>query len=199
MRIAQSGTTRLVCLLASIALVMAACGDDDTGVSSPPTAEATAAPTVEATPMATSSITASPTAEPTAATTSQPTEAPTPEPTPPEPTQAPSATPVPTPDPTPEPTPEPTPTVDAGATIELEVAGGKPVGGVQRHRVDARESVTIIVAGDTTDELHIHGYDLVVGFSPGQPGSITFEADIPGIFEVETHHHGDLVMELQVG
>ena len=94
---------------------------------------------------------------------------------------------------------EPAPAPDAGTAIELEVAGGKPVGGVQRHRIDARESVTIIVAGDTADELHIHGYDLVVGFAPGQPGSITFEADIPGTFEVETHHQGDLVMELQVG
>ena len=88
---------------------------------------------------------------------------------------------------------------DAGTAIELEVVGGKPVDGVQRHRVDARDTVTIIVTGDTTDELHIHGYDLVVPFAPAQPGSITFEADIPGIFEVETHHHGDLVMELQVG
>ena len=84
------------------------------------------------------------------------------------------------------------------ATIEVEVAGGKPVDGVQRFQIDARDTVTIIVNGDTTDELHIHGYDLVVGFAPGQPGSITFEADIPGIFEAETHHRGDLVMELEV-
>ena len=86
-----------------------------------------------------------------------------------------------------------------GTTIELDVAGGKPVDGVQRHRIDAGNAVTIVVNGDTTDELHIHGYDLVVPFAPGQPGSITFEANIPGIFEVETHHHGDLVIELQVG
>ena len=86
-----------------------------------------------------------------------------------------------------------------GTTIELEVAGGKPVDGVQRYRIDPGDDVTIVVTGDTTDELHIHGYDLVVPFAPGQPGSITFEANIPGIFEVETHHHGDLVMELQVG
>lgn len=84
------------------------------------------------------------------------------------------------------------------ATIEVEVAGGKPVDGVQRFQIDARDIVTIIVSGDTTDELHIHGYDLVVGFAPGQPGTITFEADIPGIFEAETHHRGDLVMELEV-
>ena len=87
----------------------------------------------------------------------------------------------------------------AGTTIELEVAGGKPVDGVQRHRIDPGDAVTIVVTGDTADELHIHGYDLVVRFAPGQPGSITFEANIPGIFEVETHHRGDLVMELQVG
>lgn len=103
------------------------------------------------------------------------------------------------PPPTIEATIAPTPTADAGTTIELEVAGGKPVDGVQRHRIDAGDDVTIIVAGDTTDELHIHGYDLVVPFAPGQPGSITFETNIPGIFELETHHHGDLVMELQVG
>lgn len=138
----RSGFTYLIGLLAILSLLATACGNDDTGVSPPPTAEATIAPV---------------------------------------------------------PTPEPTPTAEVGTTIEVEVAGGKPVDGVQRHRIDARESVTIVVTGDTTDELHIHGYDLVVGFAPGQPGSITFEANIPSIFEVETHHHGDLVMELQVG
>lgn len=84
------------------------------------------------------------------------------------------------------------------ATIEVEMAGGKPVGGVQRFQIGARDTVTIVVSGDTADELHIHGYDLVVRFAPDQPGTITFEADIPGIFEAETHHHGDLVMELEV-
>ncbi|MCY3960434.1 MAG: hypothetical protein OXG34_02030 [bacterium] len=87
----------------------------------------------------------------------------------------------------------------AGTTIEVEVAGSKPVDGVQRYRIDAGDDVTIVVNGDTTDELHIHGYDLIVPFAPGQPGSITFEANIPGTFEVESHHRGDLVMELQVG
>ncbi len=85
-----------------------------------------------------------------------------------------------------------------GTTIEVEVAGGKPVSGVKRHRIEVGSTVTITVNGDTNDELHIHGYDLEVGFSPNQPGSITFEADIPGIFEAETHHHGDPVMELEV-
>ena len=75
MRMTRSGSTYLVGLMAILGLLTTACGNDDTGVSTPPTAEATAAPTAEATPMATAPITASPTAEPTAATTSQPTEA----------------------------------------------------------------------------------------------------------------------------
>ena len=130
----------VVGLLAILGLLTTACGNDDTGVSSPATAEATAAPTVEATP-----------------------------------------------------------TPDVGTTIEVEVSDGKPVDGVQRYRIDAGEAVTITVTGDTADELHIHGYDLLVRFAPGQPGTITFEANIPGVFEAETHHRGDLVMELQVG
>ena len=96
------------------------------------------------------------------------------------------------------PMPEPTPTPDVGTTIEVEVAGGKPVDGVRRHQIEARETVTITVSGDTADELHIHGYDLIARFAPGQPGTITFEANIPGIFEAETHHRGDLVLELEV-
>ena len=200
MTISRRGAALLVGPLAALSLLAAACGNDDNAATPPLTAEATAEPTIEATPEATAPLTAEATAEPTAAATSQPTEQPTSESTPPptpEPTEGPTA--APTPEPTPTPTPEPTPTPDVGTTIEVEVAGGKPVDGVQRYRIDARDSVTIIVVGDTADELHIHGYDLVVGFAPGQPGSITFEANIPGIFEVETHHHGDLVMELQVG
>ncbi|WP_419919084.1 hypothetical protein [Candidatus Poriferisocius sp.] len=92
---------------------------------------------------------------------------------------------------------EPTAEVD-GTRIEVEVVGGKPVDGIQRHRIDTGDTVTVIVHGDTVDELHIHGYDLEVGFAPDRPGTITFEANIPGIFEAETHHHGDLVMELEV-
>ncbi len=195
MKIARSGAT---CLIAAIAMVAAACGNDDASAPPPPTASATAQSTVEATLGATATSTAAPTIKTTNTPPSPATEEPTPESTPAQ-TPAPTVVPTATPSTTSEPTPEPTPTPDVGTTIEVEVAGGKPVDGVQRYRIDARDSVTIIVSGDTTDELHIHGYDLVVGFAPGRPGTITFEADIPGIFEVETHHHGDLVMELQVG
>ena len=200
MRIHVSSASLLLGVLISLSLVIAACGNDDASPASP-TAEATA----EATPEVTASPTSPPTAEPTSQVTSRPTQEPTPEPptTPTtEPTDGPTVTPTPAPtaaptvEATPTSTPEPTP--DVGTNIEVEVAGGKPVGGVKRHRIDARDVVTITVSGDTADELHIHGYNLEVSFAPGQPGTITFEANIPGIFEAETHHHGDLVMELEV-
>ena len=202
MRIPGSSASYLLGVLISLSLVMAACGNNDASPASP-TAQATA----EAPPEVTASPTSPLTAEPTSQVTSRPTQEPTPEPTTTpttEPTDGPTVTSTPAPtaaptvEATPTPTPEPTPTPDVGTIIEVEVAGGKPVGGVKRHRIDARDSVTITVIGDTADELHIHGYDLVVRFVPGQPGSITFEANIPGIFEAETHHHGDLVMELEV-
>ena len=86
----------------------------------------------------------------------------------------------------------------SATAINLVLEGGRPAGGVKRHRVNAGDSVTLFVSGDTTDELHIHGYDLLVRFSPQQSGSITFDANIPGVFEVETHSNSDLVMELEV-
>ncbi|WP_420638870.1 hypothetical protein [Candidatus Poriferisocius sp.] len=188
------GPRLMLGMLAALCLLIAACGNDDDAAVPPPTATSTPSTTPEP-----ATTTPEPTSEPspTAAPSPEPTAVPTPalattlEPTP-------EATLAPSPEPTIQPTPEASPIATAGTTIEVELAGGKPVNGVRRVRIKARDTVTIIVNGDTTDELHIHGYDLVVPFAPGRPGILTFESDIPGIFEVESHHHGDLVMELEV-
>ncbi|NUR84409.1 MAG: hypothetical protein HOY71_10025 [Nonomuraea sp.] len=49
------------------------------------------------------------------------------------------------------------------------------------------QQVTITVTSDVADELHVHGYDLERELKPGEPATITFTADITGVFEVETH------------
>ncbi len=87
---------------------------------------------------------------------------------------------------------------NADVKIGLELSDGKPVDGVQRYRVQTSDVVAVMVSGDTADEVHIHGYDIVVPFAPDEPGMWMFEADIPGTFEVETHGNGHLVMELEV-
>ncbi|MYG94642.1 MAG: hypothetical protein F4138_06610 [Acidimicrobiia bacterium] len=87
---------------------------------------------------------------------------------------------------------------DADVAIRLQVVDGKSADGVQRYTAETGDDISIVVNGDTVDELHIHGYDIVVPFAPDQPGTTEFEASIPGTFEVETHSAGDLVMELEV-
>ena len=45
----------------------------------------------------------------------------------------------------------------------------------------------------------MHGYDLEAELAPGQPAEIAFDATIPGVFEVELHEAGTLLLSLQVG
>ncbi len=89
-------------------------------------------------------------------------------------------------------------TENADTTIQLQLEDGKPTNGIQRHRIQANDTIEVTVTADTTDELHIHGYDIVIPFSPNTAGVAMFEANIPGTFEVETHSQNNLVMELEV-
>jgi hypothetical protein len=43
----------------------------------------------------------------------------------------------------------------------------------------------VIVASDVDDEVHIHGYDIMLDVSLQEPAKVRFTADIPGVFEVE--------------
>ncbi|SFF78891.1 hypothetical protein [Blastococcus tunisiensis] len=87
----------------------------------------------------------------------------------------------------------------AGQRIEVTVTGGGVSGDTGRVPVAAGEQVTLVVTSDTADEVHVHGYDLGVPLTPGQPGEITFAATIPGVFEVELHESHTVLLSLQVG
>jgi hypothetical protein len=47
--------------------------------------------------------------------------------------------------------------------------------------------------------VHVHGYDLATALTPGTPAELTFDATIPGVFEVELHEAGTVLLSLQVG
>lgn len=85
-----------------------------------------------------------------------------------------------------------------GALIEVKVVGGRPEGGVQRGRAKVGDTVTLRVTSDVADEVHVHGYDLSFGVGPGTPGETTFDAAIPGVFEVELHDAGREILKLEV-
>jgi hypothetical protein len=86
-----------------------------------------------------------------------------------------------------------------GQRIEVTVTGGQVSGDTGRVPVAAGEQVTLTITSDVADEVHVHGYDLTADLAPGQPAEVSFAATIPGVFEVELHEAGTVLLSLQVG
>ena len=91
---------------------------------------------------------------------------------------------TPTPTPTPEPTPPPPPLLTANKVTELEATEGETV------RFRARSA--------TDDEVHVHGYDISKDVPAGQTITMSFKADITGIFEIEFEEAGKEIAKLTV-
>ena len=92
------------------------------------------------------------------------------------------------------------PTTEAdppGVVIDLTITDGSVEGGVRREAARVGQWVTLRVSGNASDEVHIHGYDLYIELVEGQ-GRLTFEASIPGVFEVELERTHTLVLQLEV-
>ena len=85
---------------------------------------------------------------------------------------------------TPEPTPDPGPLLTADEVTEIEVEKGDRV----RFRARSAEP----------EEIHVHGYDLTADVEPGRVASMSFDATIEGIFEIEFEQSGTQIAELRV-
>jgi hypothetical protein len=86
----------------------------------------------------------------------------------------------------------------AGQRIEVTVAGGQVSGDTGRVPVAAGVRVTLLITSDVADEIHVHGYDLTSAVAPSRPAELSFDATIPGVFEVELHEAGTVLLALQV-
>lgn len=74
------------------------------------------------------------------------------------------------------------------APFDVEVKGGKPVGGARRIKVQKGDVVHIKVRTDeTVDKLHLHGYDIEMDARRRKPADFRFRATIEGVFELESH------------
>ena len=85
------------------------------------------------------------------------------------------------------------PITPAGQRIVVTVAGGQVTGDTGRVPVAAGEQVTLVVTSDVADELHLHGYDLRTALTPRTPAELSFEATVPGVFELELHDAGTVL------
>lgn len=86
-----------------------------------------------------------------------------------------------------------------GRTVRLSYSGGQVSGDTGRVAVPLGSTVSLVVSGDQADEVHLHGYDRYLAVPAGGSATLTFTADIPGVFEVERHDAGLLLTQLEVG
>ena len=86
---------------------------------------------------------------------------------------------------------------DEEAVIAVTASGGEVEGG-GRQSVALGETVTIRVTSDVDDHIHLHGYDVMVDVTAGEPAVLTFEATIPGVFEVELEDSRIQLLELEI-
>jgi hypothetical protein len=84
------------------------------------------------------------------------------------------------------------------ATTTIVVRNGEPVGGVQKLDYSAGEEVRFTVRSNAADEVHVHGYDVEKEIPAGGSATLSFPADIEGIFEVELHGSETQIAELRV-
>ncbi len=71
--------------------------------------------------------------------------------------------------------------------VVIKVVDGERVGGKGRVEAKHGDHVRIEVDVDAPQELHLHGYDLEQEATPDKPGIFEFEAELEGIFELESH------------
>jgi hypothetical protein len=94
-----------------------------------------------------------------------------------------------------------TTTTSAPATttpdVDVEVIGGE-VTGPDTFEVDLGDRVDISILSDSDDEIHVHGYDITFDLAAGVPLNLSFDADVPGSFEVELHTGQTLLFEIEV-
>ncbi len=82
--------------------------------------------------------------------------------------------------------------------LEVHVTGGQVGGDAGRAQIAEGTHVTLVVTSDVADEVHVHGYDIESELEPGTPAELSFDATIPGVFEVELHESGTVLLTLQV-
>jgi hypothetical protein len=90
-------------------------------------------------------------------------------------------------------TPEPTSTPKPKPQPPLLTAGG-----VKKLSFKEGDTVTFRVRHDQPEEVHVHGYDITKELDPGKTATVSFKADITGIFEIELEQSAQQLAELRV-
>lgn len=97
-------------------------------------------------------------------------------------------------EPAPAPAPAPAEPAPAGPSAPEIVVQGKAVqGGPADIQATKGDTVAFTVSSDEPGEVHVHGYELMRDVAPGAPATLSFEATLDGIYDVELHLADDEV------
>jgi hypothetical protein len=84
------------------------------------------------------------------------------------------------------------------AVTTIVIKNGKPVGGIADLTYNKGERVRFKVDSDVSDEVHMHGFDIMKDVEAGGTVIFDFPATIEGIFEAELEGRGEQILELTV-
>jgi heme/copper-type cytochrome/quinol oxidase subunit 2 len=85
-----------------------------------------------------------------------------------------------------------------GKVTTIVIKHGKPVGGIAELTYNKGEQVRFKVDSDVSDEVHMHGYDIMKDVKAGGSVSFDFPASIEGVFEAELEGRKEQILELTV-
>jgi hypothetical protein len=86
----------------------------------------------------------------------------------------------------------------SGKVPTIVVKDGKPVGGVRELTYGKGERIHFVVDSDVSDEVHVHGYDVMKDVKAGGSVSFDFPASIEGVFEAELERRREQIIQLTV-
>lgn len=87
---------------------------------------------------------------------------------------------------------------DSGKVTTIVIKHGKPVGGIAQLTYNEGEQVRFKVDSDVSDEVHMHGYDIMKDVKAGGSVSFDFPATLEGVFEAELEGRKEQILELTV-
>ena len=78
------------------------------------------------------------------------------------------------------------------------IKNGKPVGGITELTYNEGDQIRFKVDSDVSDEIHVHGYELMKDVEAGGSVSFDFPATIEGVFEAELEGRKEQIIEFTV-
>lgn len=87
---------------------------------------------------------------------------------------------------------------ESGKVPTIVVKNGKPVGGIRDLTYNKGERIHFVVDSDVSDEIHVHGYDIMKDVRAGGSVSFDFPASLEGVFEAELEGRKEQIIQLTV-